>query len=110
MIQVTEKALSEFKKVLDIEENKGLGVMIKASEGKSCCSSCGPSYEMDLVEQGDEGDVELVLGGVKFFTNDASLELMKGLEVDFMEEHGFFIKDDNEEGCGCGGDHGGCCG
>jgi len=116
MIAVTGKALGEFKKVLEVEENKGLGIKIKASMAQSCCS-CGPSmqYEMGLVDKGEEGDVMTELGGVKFYLDEASDDMMKDSEIDFMEDTGFMVKDNNAApSCGCGDDHGGhggsCCG
>jgi len=38
-------------------------------------------------------------------------DLMDGLQVDFMEDHGFIIKETGEaSSCGCGsGGHGGSC-
>jgi hypothetical protein len=39
---------------------------------------------------------------------------MEGFEIDFIDDHGFIVKDNNEApSCGCGGgEHGGgsCCG
>jgi len=114
MIAVSEKALGEFKKVLGTEEHKGLGIKIKAFMSESSCCSCGPSqaYEMGLVEKGDDGDRKEEIGGVTFYLDEGSVELMKGCEVDFMEDHGFIVKDNNEApSCGCGeGDYGGSCG
>jgi len=116
MFGVTDKALDEFKKVLGIEENKGLAIKIKASMSQSSCCSCGPSqsYEMGLVEDGDKGDSLMEFDGVRFFMDQDSMGLMDGFEVDFMEDQGFIVKDTNPSascGCGDGGDHGGsCCG
>ena len=123
MMVVSEKAINEFKKVLDVEENKGLSIKIKAGISQSSCCSCGPSqsYDMGLVEKGEEGDRLLEIGGVKFYMDEESIGLMDGSEVDFAEEHGFIVKDTNASSCGCGdsgcGDSGGhehgggsCCG
>ena len=115
MVEVSEKALAEFKRVLGGEDKKGLGVKIKAVMAESSCCSCGPSqsYEMDLVEQGEAGDMSEDKQGVKFYMDKDSAELMKGLEVDFIDDHGFIVRDP-ADACGCGGgdhDHGGsCCG
>ncbi len=116
MIGVTGKAINEFKKVLDTEENKGLGIKIKARMAESCCS-CGPSmqYDMGLVPEGEEGDVLTELSGVKFYLDETSEDLMKDSEIDFMEETGFMVKDNSApaSSCGCGDSHGGggsCCG
>ena len=41
MIEVSEKALGEFKRVLSGEDRKGLGIKIKAFMSESSCCSCG---------------------------------------------------------------------
>ena len=117
MVGVSDKALSEFKKVLSVEENKGLGIKIRASVSQSSCCSCGPSqsYEMDLVANGEAGDIEMGREGVNIYVDSQSAELMNGMEVDFIDDHGFIVKDNNPSSCGCGGgdDHGhggSCCG
>ena len=117
MMAVSEKAINEFKKVLEIEENKGLAIKIKASMAQSSCCSCGPSqsYEMGLVEKGDDGDRLIDVEGVKFYVDEDSLQIMDVSEVDFAEEYGFIVKDANASSCGCGDsdghEHGGsCCG
>ena len=118
MIEVSEKALGEFKRVLSGEDRKDLGIKIKAFMSESSCCSCGPSqsYEMDLVEKGEAGDLSVDKGGINFYMDPASAGLMEGFEIDFIDDHGFIVKDNNEApSCGCGGgdhDHGGgsCCG
>jgi Fe-S cluster assembly iron-binding protein IscA len=118
MFDVSEKALGEFKKVLEKGEHRGMGIKIRAQVAQSSCCSCGPSqsYEMDLVEGGDAGDISIERQGMKFYADKDSAELMKGFEVDFSEDHGFIVKDTNAPSCGCGdygdqGGHGGsCCG
>ena len=116
MVEVSEKALSEFKRVLDAQDKKGLGIKIKASMAQSSCCSCGPSqtYEMDLVEKGEDGDKVLQKDGVSFYMDEGSAEMMTGFEIDFLDEHGFIVKDTNAPSCGCGGGdhdhgHGGSC-
>ena len=43
MLEISDKALAEFGKVLGVAENMGLSVRIEAhEEGPSCCS-CSPS-------------------------------------------------------------------
>jgi iron-sulfur cluster assembly accessory protein len=115
MFDVSEKALGEFKKVLEKGDRKGMGIRIKAHVAQSSCCSCGPSqsYEMDLVEGGENGDLSIERQGMMFYADKDSAELMKGYEVDFTEDYGFIVKDTNAPSCGCGGgdSHGGsCCG
>ncbi|MGA2191768.1 MAG: iron-sulfur cluster biosynthesis family protein [Nitrospirota bacterium] len=112
-MEISEKALSEFKKVLDVDENKGLGVKIKAIMSKSCCS-CGPSqsYEMDLVPGGEADDMSMEKQGVTFYFDNGTSELMNGCEIDFLDDHGFIVKDSGQaSSCGCGdhGEEGTCC-
>ena len=124
MVDVSEKALEEFKRVLDTDANRGLGIKVKAFMTQSSCCSCGPSqaYEMDLVKAGEAGDQTLDRDGVKFYFDEGTVKLMDGFTIDFMDEQGFIVKDNNAApscGCGGGGDyegghggHGGgsCCG
>jgi len=120
MFEITEKALKEFRQILGADENKGLGIKIKAHVSQSCCS-CGPSqsYEMGLVEGADDGDRTLDFGGVNVYMDEATVELMSSSEVDFLDGQGFVVKDKAAgPSCGCGGGdygehgHGGgsCCG
>jgi len=104
MIDVTDSAIGEFKKVLDQDEYKGMGIKIIASMAQSCCS-CGPSanFEMGLVESAADGDKSFAIGGVQFHMDESSIEMMQGRQVDFVEEQGFIVKDVGGGGCGCGG-------
>lgn len=120
MFEISDKAVNEFRQILGLEENKGLGIKIKAHAAQSSCCSCGPSqsYEMGLVEEAEAGDRTLDFGGVKVYMDEGSIEMMTSSEVDFIEDQGFVVKDKNapSSGCGCGGgDYGGhgggsCCG
>ncbi|MHB8174203.1 MAG: HesB/IscA family protein [Nitrospirota bacterium] len=112
MLEVSEKAISEFKKVLEAQEEKGLGVKIRAFVAQSSCCSCGPSrnYEMDLVEKGEKDDLKLDMHGVNFYLDPETDAIMDGLLVDFMEDHGFIIKETGASSCDCGsGGHSGSC-
>jgi iron-sulfur cluster assembly accessory protein len=111
MLDVSEKAINEFKKVLESQEEKDLGVKIKAFVAESSCCSCGPSqnYEMDLVKKGEKGDAKIEMEGVSFYMDKDTTELMEGLQVDFMEDHGFIIKETGQSSCGCGSGGGSCC-
>ena len=111
MLEVSARAVNEFKKVLESQEEKGLGVKIRAFMAQSSCCSCGPSqnYEMDLVEKGEKGDLSFEMQGVNFYLDPETDAMMDGLEVDFSEDHGFIIKETGASSCGCGGGHGSCC-
>jgi len=105
MIDVTDSAIGEFKKVLDQDEHKGMGIKIVASMAQSCCS-CGPAanFEMGLVEGAADGDKSFDLGGVPFHMDESSIEMMNGRQVDFIDEQGFIVRDlvPPADGCGCG--------
>ncbi len=111
MLEVSERAVSEFKKVLEAQEEKGLGVKIRAFMAQSSCCSCGPSqnYEMDLVEKGEKGDLSFEMQGVSFYLDPQTDAMMDGLQVDFAEDHGFIIKETGASSCGCGSHGGSCC-
>ena len=78
---------------------------------QSSCCSCGPSqnYEMDLVENGEKDDLSFEMQGVNFYLDPETDAMMDGLLVDFMEDHGFIIKETGASSCGCGSEHGGSC-
>jgi Fe-S cluster assembly iron-binding protein IscA len=117
MIDVTDSAIGEFKKVLEQDENKGMAIKIVAAMSQGGCS-CGPAanFEMGLVEEAGDGDKSFDIGGVQFHMDESSIEMMGNRQVDFMDEQGFIVRDLAEHdhngggGCGCGdgGSHNSC--
>lgn len=106
---VSEKeiTISEFgaQKATDIlansgKENAGVRVFIKSGG----CS--GYQYGMAIDDRELEGDTIVVDRGVKLLVDRMSLELLRGSEVDFVENMmggGFTVNNPNAtSSCGCG--------
>lgn len=74
-----------------------------AVDGGGCA---GFTYSFDLAEAPDAGDAVAVTDGVKLVVDPASLELVRGSAVDFVEDLGgaaFRVTNPNaQSGCGCG--------
>lgn len=100
-ITVTPSAAQHIAKCLK-ERGHGEGLRVKVKP--SGCS--GYSYVLDFAEEIEEQDKVFEDQGVKILVDTASLEILDGTEVDFVQEglNQFFrfnnprVKDE----CGCG--------
>ena len=74
-----------------------------AVDGGGCA---GFTYSFDLADAAEEGDEVAETDGVKLVVDPASLELVRGSAVDFVEDLGgaaFRVTTPNaQSGCGCG--------
>ena len=74
-----------------------------AVDGGGCA---GFTYSFDLAESADAEDMVAETDGVKLLVDPASLELVRGSCVDFVEDLGgaaFRVTNPNaQSGCGCG--------
>jgi len=74
-----------------------------AVDGGGCA---GFTYSFDLAEAADAEDTIAEQDGVKLVVDPASLELVRGSSVDFVEDLGgasFKVTNPNaQSGCGCG--------
>ena len=74
-----------------------------AVDGGGCA---GFTYSFDLAGAPEEGDEVAETDGVKLVVDPASLELVRGSAVDFVEDLGgaaFRVTNPNaQSGCGCG--------
>jgi iron-sulfur cluster insertion protein len=100
-IILTENAA---RRVAKIAERKSRPAILRlAVDGGGCA---GFTYIFDLADAPDEGDVIAETGGVKLIVDPASLELVRGSAVDFVEDLGgaaFRVTNPNaQSGCGCG--------
>ena len=103
MVQLTEKAVSKVKEILDSQEPKPAGLRISVVGGG--CS--GFSYMLDLTEEPkSDMDEELEEKGVKILVDMKSNLYLNGVEIDFKDEvmgRGFVFKNPNAtSSCGCG--------
>lgn len=102
-IQVTEKAASQVRKVM--EENKidptyGLRVGVK---GGGCS---GLTYQLGFDASPKDGDTTIEQNGVKLFVDGKSLFYLMGTVLDFsdgLNGKGFVFNNPNaKKTCGCG--------
>ena len=91
-------------RIRQIAEREGRPVMLRvAVEGGGCS---GFSYQLDLVEEAQEGDLKIERDGAAALVDEVSMVLLKGSEIDFVDELAgaeFKVKNPNaKSSCGCG--------
>jgi iron-sulfur cluster insertion protein len=89
-------------KALSLQE--GRPVMLRvAVEGGGCS---GFQYQFDLVQAAEPDDLKVERDGAAALIDEVSLELLKGSEIDFVEELAgaqFRVRNPNaKSSCGCG--------
>ena len=92
------------KRIRAIGEAEGRAVMLRvAVEGGGCS---GFQYQFDLVEDVQEDDLKIERDGAAALVDLVSLALLKGSEIDFVDELAgaeFRIRNPNaRSSCGCG--------
>ena len=102
MVQLTEKAVSKVREILDTQEPKPAGLRIAVVGGG--CS--GFSYSMAFENNPGLLDKTYNYDGLKVFIDQASMLYLDGASVDFVETlEGSGFKFDNpnvKSTCGCG--------
>ncbi len=102
MIQITEKAVSKVKEILEMQDPKPSGLRISVVGGG--CS--GFSYSMAFENSPNMFDKTYSFDGLKVYIDQASLLYLDGAEVDYvetMEGSGFKFNNPNVKStCGCG--------
>lgn len=102
MIQVTEKALEQIKKIMEMEGKQDYGLRLGVRTGG--CS--GMSYSIALEDKPLANDEILEFDGVKIFIDVFSAMYLKGTELDFtdgLNGSGFEFRNPNaQRSCGCG--------
>lgn len=89
MIDVSDKAVEEFKKILKEVGKENLSIKF-ISSGSSCCSS---SIKILFVDKGEDEDILIEKGGLKFyFEKEVIVNLGESL-IDYDE--GFVIQTKN---------------
>ena len=91
-------------RIRQIAEREGRPVMLRvAVEGGGCS---GFSYQLDLVEEAQDGDLRIERDGAAAVIDEVSMVLLKGSEIDFVDELAgaeFKVKNPNaKSSCGCG--------
>ncbi len=99
---VTEAAAKRIAWVLSQEEHKGLMLRIAVSGGG--CS--GFQYNFTFDEAAGDADFVIKRDGATVLVDETSLELLKGSEIDYVEDMigaSFQIKNPQAKStCGCG--------
>ena len=101
MIQLSEVAQSEIKKLLSLEKPASF---LRVSVKGGGCS--GLSYDVKFEQEQKESDHVFQIGDVKIVCDSRSLLYLDGMTVDFSRElvgGGFrFINPNASGSCGCG--------
>lgn len=101
-VTLTPKAIEMTKKALVEEglDNHGLRIAVR---GGGCS---GLEYALDFADNARPGDTILEVDGLKIFIDMASLQFLKGTEIDYvsgLQGSGFKFKNPNaKRSCGCG--------
>jgi len=106
MTDAADLTLSETaaRRIRDIGKAEGRPVMLRvAVEGGGCS---GFQYQFDLVDQAEADDLRVERDGAAALVDVVSLALLKGSEIDFVEELAgaeFRVRNPNaKSSCGCG--------
>lgn len=85
MVDISEKAVEEFKKILNESGKDNLSVKF-ISSGSSCC---GSSIRVLFVDKGEDEDIMIEKGGLKFYFEKEIGEDLGEFIIDY--ENGFII-------------------
>jgi len=86
MINITDRAIEEFKRILSENNKEGCGIRIFLG-GSSCC---GGSYRLGIVEEGEIEDKVIEKNGLKIFIDPSLYEDLLEATIDY--DDGFFIE------------------
>lgn len=102
MITLTESARSAVNRFITSSDKPTAGLRIRV-EGGGCA---GLKYSLKLEEHDAEDDQQVDCGGITLLIDDASVPLLEGVTMDFvesMEGSGFtFVNPNASSGCSCG--------
>jgi iron-sulfur cluster assembly protein len=102
MFEVTPKAASEIKRLLENEDIPNAFLRVRVVPGG--CS--GFSYEMGFDDTTEDTDQVFEMDGIKVAIDEFSFPYLKGAILDYsdgLQGTGFTIKNPNARGtCGCG--------
>ncbi len=101
-VTISGVAANKVKELLAKDKLEGHGLRVAVSPGG--CS--GFVYQMNFEKDAGKDDVILENNGVKLFIDKDSLEMLRGAEIDYVDqlnESGFKINNPNaKQSCGCG--------
>ena len=95
---------SAAKRILALSAAEGRPLLLRVAVEAGGCS--GFQYQFDLVDASDEEDLRVERDGASAVVDVISLALLKGSEIDFVDELAgaeFRIRNPNaKSSCGCG--------
>ena len=98
MLELTSKAVQEFKQILKGKGNEGKTIRIFSIGG----GGCGPSVGMDVVDKGHEDDETIEHAGLLVYLEKKASLALDGVVIDFSDDgprKGFLIKNPSGGGC-----------
>lgn len=101
MITVTSSAVQMVRRIMEKEGRSG-GLLRVGVKGGGCS---GFSYHMDFADTARDGDVHYEFDGLRVVVDPRSLELLKGIVLDYHEglNSGFEWRNPNAaKTCSCG--------
>ena len=103
MIEVTDKAIAEVKKIMASENHEPCSGLRVGVKGGGCS---GLSYVLDFAKEPRPDDNVLEFDGIKIFLDPKSALYLKGTQLDFsggLNGTGFtFVNPNAQRTCGCG--------
>lgn len=109
MVTITDKAAAKAVSILAAEGKADWGLRIY-NAGGGCC---GPSYGLDIDEKPLADDDVVEKAGLKVFVDKTTMEALKGMQLDYLEDgerEGFVINGGADPSCGSGGGAAPSCG
>jgi iron-sulfur cluster assembly accessory protein len=92
------------RRIKILSRDEGRPLMLRVAVAAGGCS--GFQYEFDLVDDAEHEDVTIERDGAKAVVDITSLVLLKGSEIDFVDELAgaqFRVRNPNaKSSCGCG--------
>ncbi|MCM8830420.1 MAG: iron-sulfur cluster assembly accessory protein [Candidatus Omnitrophica bacterium] len=91
MIEISSKAVDQFKKFISESDIESGGIRIFVA-GRGCC---GLSFGMDISENGEKEDRLVEKDGLKLFIQPAAFDALSNATIDYVDEgnnSGFVIK------------------
>jgi iron-sulfur cluster insertion protein len=92
MVEITEKAIDEFKKILIEEGKNDLNIRFFYS-GSTCC---GSSIKIIFVNRGEESDIEIEKNGLKIFFEPEVYEDLQNAIIDYNDGFTIDINDNKK--------------
>ncbi len=92
------------RRINDLAKDEGRPLMLRVAVSAGGCS--GFQYEFDLVDESETQDLVLERDGARAVVDQISMVLLKGSEIDFVDElvgAQFRVRNPNaKSSCGCG--------